>query len=289
MSIDEVIRGAAEDLGSTTSRDVDPDMMLRSLQRTRSRRRLASSAVAACAVVCLSFGAWTAARDLLNPQSAPASPVGPAPTEQVLPGRGLANVAIPAGTYAVVVEGSQSPGQPMPVIDVPAGFTGGGFAVSTGLGERGTAAGTAVAPDARGLAFWEVKSVFTNPCATGKSSKDVGPSVADLARALAAQPLRSGSDPVPVKVAGYRGLYVETSVPAAIDFTRCKDGSFDSWTSTSGDPRFQQGPGQQDRLWILNVDGYRLVIDGWHMPGATPQQVDQITQMVKTLSFQTTN
>lgn len=45
--------------------------------------------------------------------------------------------------------------------------------------------------------------------------------VADLAQALATQPLRSGSDPVPVRVAGY-GLYVETSVPAHVDFTTCK-------------------------------------------------------------------
>ena len=66
-------------------------------------------------------------------------------------------------------------------------------------------------------------------------------------------------------------------------------GSFDSWTSTSDNARYQQGPGQQDSLWILNVHGYRLVIDGWHMPGATPPQVNEITQMVKTLTSQATS
>jgi hypothetical protein len=201
----------------------------------------------------------------------------------LLPGAGHAGVAIPAGTYAVVINGSQGPGQLMPVVRVSAGYTGSGFAVNTGLGDNGTA----VASDAHGLSFWGVQDVYTNPCSAGKYPTTPGPSVADLARALAAQPLRAGTDPVPVSVDGYKGLYVETSVPAHIDFTKCKDGYFDSWTSTSDGGRFQQGPGQQDRLWILNVHGYRLVIDGWHMPGATKHQTNQINQMVKTLTFQT--
>ncbi len=234
---------------------------------------------------CLSFGAWTVATDVLNPQSAPVPPAGPAPSLPVLPGAGLTDEAVPAGTYAVVINGSQSPGQLMPVLHVPAGYAGSGFAVHTGVGAKGTA----VAPDAHGLSFWEIQSVFTNPCTAGKYSKDVGPSVADLAKALDTQPLRAATNPVPVQIAGYHGLYLQASVPAHIDFTKCQDGYFDTWTSTSGDGHFQQGPGQQDRIWILKVHGYRLVIDGWQMPGTTQKQVNEISQMVNTLTFQATN
>ena len=101
--------------------------------------------------------------------------------------------------------------------------------------------------------------------------------------------MRAGSDPVPVTVAGYHGLYVETSVPAHIDFSTCEDGYFDSWTGTGDHGHFAFGPGQRDSLWILDVGGYRLVIDGWHMPGATQAQIDEITGMVKTLTFRTTS
>ncbi len=201
----------------------------------------------------------------------------------MLPGQGHAFVTIPAGTYGVVVQGS-SLARPVPVVRVPDGYAAGGFAVNAV-----SARAVDVAPDTVGLAFWGVQGVYTNPCTAGKHPVDPGPSVSDLARALASQPLRSGSDPVPVIVAGYKGLYVETSVPALIDFTKCGDGYFDSWTSSNGGGRFQQGPGQRDRLWILDVHGYRLVIDGWHMPGATGQQINQITQMVKTLTFQASN
>ncbi len=198
----------------------------------------------------------------------------------MLPGEGHAFVAIPAGTYAVVVEGSRQ-ARPLPVVRVPAGYAGGGFAV-----DSASVPGAPVPADLRGLAFWGVRGVYTNPCTFGKYAVNPGPSVSDLAKALATQPLRSGTTPVPVSVAGYKGLYVQTSVPAHIDFAKCQDGYFDSWTSSNGGGRFQQGPGQQDRLWILDVNGYRLVIDGWNMPGATPQQINQITQMVKTLKVE---
>ena len=285
MSIDDVVRGAAEALTANVGRDVDRDKMFRSLQQTHARRRITSNLMATCVVVLLAFGIWTVTADVLDAQTTPVAPAGPTPSPPVLPGAGDAGVAIPAGTYAVVVNGSPRPGQLRPVIRVPAGYTGRGFAVNTVAGDKVAA----VAPDARGLSFWAVQGVYTNPCTAGKHPVDPGPSVADLARALAAQPLRSGSDPVPVTVDGYRGLYVETSVPAHIDFTQCGDGYFDSWTSTNQDGHYQQGPGEQDRLWILDIHGHRLVIDGWHMPGASQQQINQITQMVNTLTFQTTS
>jgi hypothetical protein len=198
-----------------------------------------------------------------------------------LPGGGHGSVKVAAGTYAVFVHGSPRPGTPTPVIRVPAGYRSAGFAVNAGVG----ATGHTVAPGARGLSFWEVGSVMSDPCKAGKHGINPGPSVADLAQALSDQPLRAGSDPAPVTVAGYHGLYVETSVPAHIDFAKCEDGYFDSWISTDDGGRYQLGPGQRDRLWILNVNGYRLVIDGWHMPTASQAQIDEITGMVNTLTI----
>ncbi len=186
-----------------------------------------------------------------------------------------------SGTARVIETLRGSPRRP--VIRVPAGYSGAGFAVHT------MDPGTAVAPDAHGLSFWEVQSVMSDPCKAGKHGVDPGPTVADLARALAAQPLRAGSDPVPVTVAGYQGLYVETSVPAHIDFSKCQDGYFDTWIGTGDHGHYAFGPGQRDSLWILDVGGYRLVIDGWHMPGATQAQIDEITGMVKTLTFRATS
>ena len=260
--------------GSSTS---GAARVIESLRSSPRRLMFAALAVLLVGAVagCSSGGA---ASPSTGASSTPASAAAP----QVLPGAGHTPVAIPAGTYAVVVHGTTSPA-PTPVIHVPAGYNGTGFAVHT------MDPGTAVAPDARGLSFWEVQSVMSEPCKAGKHGVDPGPTVADLARALAAQPLRAGSDPVPVTVAGYHGLYVETSVPAHIDFSTCQDGYFDTWIDTGDHGHYAFGPGQRDSLWILDVGGYRLVIDGWHMPGATQSQIDEITGMVKTLTFRATS
>ena len=89
---------------------------------------------------------------------------------KLLPGAGHAGVKVPAGTYAVVVHGSQSQGQPMPVNSRVGRLNGAGFAVNTGVGSGGHA----FAPDARGLAFWEVGECEVSPSNAGKQSSTRG-------------------------------------------------------------------------------------------------------------------
>ena len=100
----------------------------------------------------------------------------------------------------------------LPVVSVPAGFAA-----------TNDAGGVVVATDAdaggRMLRIWEVDSVYSHPCDSNSNLRaiSVGPTAADLAHALAAQPLRDGTDPVPVTIGGYDGYYTELSVPDDID------------------------------------------------------------------------
>ena len=41
------------------------------------------------------------------------------------------------------------------------------------------------------------------------------------------------------------------------------------WNPSGTTDRFQQGAGQVDRLWILDVEGRRLLIDATYVPGST--------------------
>ena len=84
--------------------------------------------------------------------------------------------------------------------------------------------------------------------------------------------------------------------PTGIAFSDCdKDPSdgqfyFDSWTgdglwNAPWDPsgttdRYEQGPCQVDRLWILDVEGRRLVIDASYLPGATAQDKADVQQVL---------
>ena len=41
----------------------------------------------------------------------------------------------------------------------------------------------------------------------------------------------------------------------------------------AGPSFWAQVPGQQNRQWIVDVDGTRLVINEWSDPGTTPEQL----------------
>ncbi len=145
--------------------------------------------------------------------------------------------------------------------------------------------GCIAADTAMAVMFWRVTQVYGEPCNWFGTTFDPGPSVDDLAVALHAVPTRAASEPEPVTVGGAEGLYLEWSVPDDADFDACDEGFFESWAGdVGGTDRYQQLPGQVDRIWILDVDGQRLVIDAFYLP-ATPdadrQQIDDIIASIR--------
>lgn len=137
------------------------------------------------------------------------------------------------------------------------------------------------------VSFWDVAKVYGTPCRWQTKPKvDPGPSVAGLASTLARQPLRHATRPRNVVLGGFHGKYLSWSVPSKIDFTHCAQGYFESWTAKGwASDRYQQGPGQVDRLWILDVKGQRLVIDAAYMPWATRKQRVELDRIVHSIKF----
>ena len=201
------------------------------------------------------------------------------------------DVALEAGTYAFDFTRLDAPGKPFPrvLVTVPDGWSGfRGFGVDSHGGSRFNFA-----------SFWNVEDIYANPCHWLDPSVHPGPTVDDLASALAAQPLRNATAPVSVSLGGYAGQYLELSIPNGIAFSNCdKDPSdgqsyFESWTGNvlwnapyESTDRHEQGPGQVDRLWILDVEGRRLVIDASYMPGATAQDRADLQQVVDSIRFE---
>ena len=137
------------------------------------------------------------------------------------------------------------------------------------------------------LTFWDVDRVYSTPCKWKyKPLVDPGRRVSDLASALARQPLRAPTKPTEVVVGGYRGEYLEWSVPTDIDFEDCDEGVFESWTGRAwASDRYQQAPGQVDRIWILDVRGTRLVVDASYLPEATDHDRAELETVVKSIRF----
>ena len=148
-----------------------------------------------------------------------------------------------------------------------------------------------------GLSVWDVGRVPRNPCHPLGHLYDPGPTVNDLVAAFATQPMRHATTPTDVTLAGYRGRYLEWSVPAHMvvtgdaDFAGCDVQSnghrdFVSWFGNGGDgERYQQVAGQVDKLWVLDVRGQRLVVDGTYSPDTTRAQRRELGQVAESLRF----
>lgn len=128
------------------------------------------------------------------------------------------------------------------------------------------------------LGLWTAGQVQRDACR--RRSHDgitPGPTVQDLADALVAQRSTRATTPEPVVLAGYAGLYLQLTGPRDLD--KCDD-----------DPSLTNSRGiytdrQVDKIWILNADGQRLVVDASYGPTATTREVEALGAMVKSFKL----
>jgi len=141
--------------------------------------------------------------------------------------------------------------------------------------------------------------VYGDPCQWGSTLPDAPATTVDqFVTAVTAQASRNGSAPMDTTVDGHAGKSMTIHVPddtvfaEGLDdpFTECDLGTFASWAGggepvSAGPSRWQQGPGQIDELWILDVDGELVVIDA--MYGAqTPQaHLAEINAILDSMTF----
>jgi hypothetical protein len=173
------------------------------------------------------------------------------------------------GTYQFSVLANPGVAPPEALIEVPHGFVD-------------EAAWYVVSPDQQQfLGLWTVGLVDRDACPSGRGRQfDPGPSVEDLAHALVAQKSTRASTPKPVALAGQEGLYLELSSPH--DISRCEQTGH-LWGYPGG--RGIYNDGQVDLLWILDVDGQRLVVNAAYTPKSNAADIDKLTSMVDSLEF----
>lgn len=109
--------------------------------------------------------------------------------------------------------------------------------------------------------------------------------MADLAQALVAQKGAVTSKPVPVAVDGHHGLYLTYQVAKGINVWKCEAHAFDIFSTGPGAWYLEDASRERAAIWILNVDGERLILGWVAVPGVTRAQMRQMTRMVETAHF----
>jgi hypothetical protein len=141
----------------------------------------------------------------------------------------------------------------------------------------------------RAMGFVTADRVPPDPCGSEGHSKfeaavDPGPSVEDLADALVAQEGAVTSKPVPVTVDGRQGLYLTYQVGKGIDVAKCEAQAFDIFSTGPG-AWYLETARERAAIWILEVDGERLVLSWVAFPGVTGAQTREMTDMVDSARF----
>jgi hypothetical protein len=228
----------------------------------RARRRLARNAVVGTLVGLVALvGAFAGVRTI-QAASRPGQDTQPAgmgtaatpdSPSTATPIPSLHYGALEPGTYVVKTLDHDFDAKYRITMDVPDGYYS--LAEGYGVARRERIGQMAVGA-------WVIGDVYADPCRWETTLLDPPPvsSVDALVAALAGQKGLRLSTPTDITVDGFAGKSMERTLPAGTDLADCDGGEFRTWLDPEGGNRYLE-PGTRDMLWIIDVDGFPLVID----------------------------
>lgn len=166
-------------------------------------------------------------------------------------------------------------------ITVPDGWSG----VGNGIWLTGPGNGL---PDGAGLLFARGSWLLSDPCKYIAADIPVGPTVANFVDAVTNHPLLDTTTPVDVTLAGYSGKYFDLQIPA--DISKCET---ETGNPSSGpiyrpwEPGiYAQGPGQRWHLWVVDVDGIRVVVQSSDYSGTSAAHRAELQAIVDSIQIE---
>ncbi len=134
------------------------------------------------------------------------------------------------------------------------------------------------------VGFDNVANIYTDSCPSVLVDPPVGPTVDDLASAWANLPGFHATAAIDITVDGFPGKQIEFTVP---DYNTqdCPYGDFKLTKSWDGGDYWAQGPNQHHQLWILDVNGTRLVITATYFPDTSPKDRAALDEILASIQF----
>ena len=130
--------------------------------------------------------------------------------------------------------------------------------------------------------FGSIVGTYSDPCRYRR--EEIGDTPLDLAQALGRLKRLDVSAPEPATLDGHPGYLLRIQVPDPLRGPVDCDEGYAKLLSTPNWPLFVQA-GTTMLLWVVDVDGRRVVVDANYGPAATPAGIDELMEMVASITF----
>jgi hypothetical protein len=269
---DHVLDAVLGQLPATRQRP--PMWPARRIDDMNAYAKLAMAAAAVVVVAIIGYNLLPGASGVgVAPPPSPAPSVSPSPT--VAPSPSPSELAffpdgiVEAGRHSITLSGKSLS------LDMPGGWTAhDGFRIFAQAGQAAFIMWTP-APD----------NVYADPCSGEALDPPAGDTPAELAAAVSSIP---GTDlvggPSDVNIGGYPAKLVTIQVP---EDAHCAADTFMLWYSQ--DPSAGRWPdqlGDTINVWIIDVDGTNVWIDGSWSITTTPALHEEMLQIVDSIQFE---
>jgi hypothetical protein len=132
-------------------------------------------------------------------------------------------------------------------------------------------------PRELGFGPWVVDGVYTDACRSEGILVQVGPSVADLVKALVDQDGSDASVPADVTFGGFPAKRIDLTVPLELEGTTCRIGETDSFAIQFG---------FSSAVYVIDVDGQRLVITTKTGDASSAEDVAELQAMLDSIRIE---
>jgi len=310
--VTSIVRSWLED-GATALPDRVLDNVLDRLPATPQRRswwparrlkdmnNIAKFAIAAAAVVVVAFvginllpGRGGVGVSVPSPTPSPT----PSPIPSLSPSPSPASFPegpLPAGSYAIqpfvgpgglcagqsgCVEAGAEDDSVRMTLTVPDGWAGLDGAITRAVESYSPPGGAA-------LLFGRGGWLYSKLCGGPGPDIPTGTTVDEFVTALVDHPDLDLTSPVDVTLGGYSGKYLELRAPANTTTDELgPDPSGCNYYFVWEPGIYAQGPNALWRIWVLDVDGVRVVVRSDSFPGTTPQVQAQLQAIVDSIQIE---
>jgi len=144
-------------------------------------------------------------------------------------------------------------------------------------------------PDEPGEVGWGpfvITDIYNDACGLDGVLTEVGPTVDDLAGALAAQPGPVASEPVDITLGGYPAKRVDLTVPADLDVSTCRIPiGLQIWLDASGGKYLLIDHGVTTTVYIVDVTGDRLVLTTGYKTTSAPEDIAEMEAIIASIQL----